>query len=185
MFAVAEQPYEDERLDRQKEWPERKKETPYGKIPTLYVDDKPLSQSVTICRYLGKKFGLFVDDEWLSAVGDEVADAVHDFLPPAAKFVYMKLAGNVEEANKLLQEFAENFLFPTLKVLEAKLKENKWFCGEKMTWVDIFVACYVSQLNAHSEESFVSFPLVKSHFERVVALPQIQKWLKQRPQTTH
>ncbi|KAB7495423.1 putative glutathione S-transferase 5 [Armadillidium nasatum] len=158
MFAVAEQPYEDERLDRQKEWPERKK---------------------------GKKFGLSVDDEWLSAVGNEVADAVHDLIPPAAKFVYMKLAGNVEEANKLLQEFTETFLFPTLKVLEAKLKENKWFCGEKMTWVDILVACYLSQLNTHSEESFISFPLVKSHFERIVALPQIQTWLKQRPQTTH
>ena len=65
-------------------------ETPYGHVPVLYVDDKPLCQSVSICRYLGKVHNLHSDDPWAAAVGDEVADSIHDLLPPAAKILYTK-----------------------------------------------------------------------------------------------
>ncbi|KAA0183294.1 Glutathione S-Transferase Sigma 7 [Hyalella azteca] len=64
--------------------------TPYGKVPVLYVDGRPLSQSVAICRYLGAVHGLSSKDPWLAAVGDEVADSVHDLLPVAAQIVYAK-----------------------------------------------------------------------------------------------
>lgn len=63
---------------------------PYGKVPVLYVDEKPLSQSVAICRYLGRTHGLAVEDPWEAAKGDEVADAVHDLLPHAAQMVYAR-----------------------------------------------------------------------------------------------
>lgn len=65
-------------------------EMPYGKVPVLYVDEKPLSQSVAICRYLGRVHHLVADDPWEAAKGDEVADTVHDLLPHAAQIVYAK-----------------------------------------------------------------------------------------------
>lgn len=63
---------------------------PYGKVPILYVNEKPLSQSVTISRFLGKLFKLSVEDPWMNAVGDEVADAVHDLLPSAVKIIHAR-----------------------------------------------------------------------------------------------
>ena len=54
------------------------------------MDDRPLSQSVAICRYLGRSHGLSVDDPWLAAQGDEVVDAIHDLIPHVAQIVYSR-----------------------------------------------------------------------------------------------
>ncbi|KAK7073464.1 hypothetical protein SK128_021718 [Halocaridina rubra] len=156
---------------------------PYGKVPVLYVDDKPLCQSVAICRYLGRVHDLSVDDPWESAKGDEVADTVHDLLPHAAQMVYAKLGGDGEKAKMLATEFYTSTLPPVMRELDRRLEGREWFCGDKMTWSDIFVACYLSQLSAHHESSLDAAPRLKTLVERVVKLPQIEKWLKERPET--
>lgn len=52
-----------------------------------------------------------------------------------------------------------------------------------MTWVDVFAACYLSQLSAHHEGSLEAVPNLKALVDRVVKLPQIEKWIKERPDT--
>ncbi|XP_071531126.1 hematopoietic prostaglandin D synthase-like isoform X3 [Panulirus ornatus] len=158
-------------------------EMPYGKVPVLYVDEKPLSQSVAICRYLGRMHGLAVDDPWEAAKGDEVADAVHDLLPHAAQMVYAKLASDVEKAKMLATEFYTSTLPPVMRELDRRLEGRDWFCGDKMTWVDVFAACYLSQLSSHHEGSLEAVPRLKNLVEKVVKLPLIEKWIKERPDT--
>ena len=63
---------------------------PYGHVPVLYVDGKPLCQSVAICRYLGRMHDLAVDDPWEAARGDEVAGSVNDLITPAALIAYAR-----------------------------------------------------------------------------------------------
>lgn len=53
-------------------------EQPFGKIPVLEVDEKQLSQSVAICRYLGKRFGLTTDDPFKDALLEAVVDNMRD-----------------------------------------------------------------------------------------------------------
>ncbi|XP_042204681.1 hematopoietic prostaglandin D synthase-like isoform X2 [Homarus americanus] len=183
VLAAADQPYEDVRFSRETEWPFKKPEMPYGKVPVLYVDEKPLSQSVAICRYLGRMHGLAVEDPWEVAKGDEVADAVHDLLPHAAQMVYAKLAGDVEKAKMLATEFYTSTLPPVMRELDRRLEGRDWFCGDKMTWVDVFAACYLSQLSSHHEASLEAVPRLKILVEKVIKLPQIEKWIKERPDT--
>ncbi|XP_066942426.1 hematopoietic prostaglandin D synthase-like [Macrobrachium rosenbergii] len=183
VLAAADQPYEDVRFSRETEWPFKKPEMPYGKVPVLYIDDKPLSQSVTICRYLGRMHNLYVDDPWESAIGDEVADSVHDLLPHAAQMVYAKNAGDAEKAKMLATEFYTSTLPPVMRELDRRLEGREWFCGDKMTWSDVFVACYLSQLSAHHEGSLDAVPRLKALVEKVVKIPQIEKWIKERPDT--
>lgn len=53
-------------------------EQPFGKIPVLEVDGNQLSQSVAICRYLGKRFGLTTDDQFKEALLEAVVDNMRD-----------------------------------------------------------------------------------------------------------
>ncbi|XP_018024049.1 probable glutathione S-transferase 7 [Hyalella azteca] len=149
VLAVAEQPYQDVRFDKETEWPKKKSDTPYGKVPVLYVDGRPLSQSVAICRYLGAVHGLSSKDPWLAAVGDEVADSVHDLLPVAAQIVYA----------------------------------NTFFCGDELTWVDVFVACYLSQLSSQHKDCLDAAPKVRDLISTVTSKPALKKWLEVRPVT--
>lgn len=183
VLAAADLPFEDVRYSRETEWPFKKPETPYGKVPVLYVDDRPLSQSVAICRYLGRTHGMAVDDPWEAAKGDEVVDAVHDLLPHAAQMVYAKLAGDVAKAKMLATEFYTSTLPPVMRELDRRLEGREWFCGDKMTWVDIFAACYLSQLSTHHESSLEAVPRLKNVVDKVIKLPQIEKWIKERPDT--
>ncbi|XP_050722901.1 hematopoietic prostaglandin D synthase-like [Eriocheir sinensis] len=183
VLAAAELQYEDVRYNKDKEWPFKKPETPYGRVPVLYVDDKPLNQSVAICRYLGRTHGLAVDDPWEAAKGDEVADAVHDLLPHAAQIIYARAANDIDRAKMLATDFSTTTLPPVLRELERRLEGREWFCGSKMTWADVFAACYLSQLAAQYEGSLDVVPRVKKLVDKVVKLPQIEKWLKERPET--
>ncbi|XP_045614841.1 hematopoietic prostaglandin D synthase isoform X1 [Procambarus clarkii] len=183
VLVAAHQPFDDVRYNRETEWPFKKPEIPYGKVPILYVDEKPLSQSVAICRYLGRTHGLAVEDPWEAAKGDEVADSVHDLLPHAAQIVYAKHANDVEKAKMLATEFYTSTLPPVMRELDRRLEGREWFCGDKMTWVDVYAACYLSQLSTHHESSMEAVPRLKSVVDRVLKLPQIEKWIKERPDT--
>lgn len=183
VLAAAEQPYEDIRVNKETEWPTKKTEVPYGKVPVLYVDDVPLSQSVAICRYLGRQHGLSVEDSLDQARGDEVADAVHDLLPQAAHIVYAKLANDLEKSKNLATEFFTSTLPPVLRELNKRLEGRPWFCGEKMTWVDLFATCYLGQLKLQNPDSFNGHHRLKNLMEKVHDLPPIKKWIKERPVT--
>lgn len=51
---------------------------PWGKLPVLQIDDKILTQSKAIMRYLAKKYGLNGADYWEDAKMDEISDALTD-----------------------------------------------------------------------------------------------------------
>ncbi|XP_045112983.1 hematopoietic prostaglandin D synthase-like [Portunus trituberculatus] len=181
ILAVTDQPYDDVRYIRETEWPFKKPEMPYGHVPVLFVDGKPLCQSVSICRYLGRMHGLFVDDPWEAALGDEVADAVNDLIQPAGQIAYARLANETEKYKMLATEFHTTTLPPTIRELDRRLDGRDWFCGSKMTWVDLFAACYLKEITLQHEGSLDAVPRLKKHVEKIAKLPQIEKWLKERP----
>jgi prostaglandin-H2 D-isomerase / glutathione transferase len=51
---------------------------PMGQMPVLEVDGKKMIQSVSICRYLGKKFGIAGKNEMEDYEIDKVVDIVND-----------------------------------------------------------------------------------------------------------
>jgi glutathione S-transferase len=52
----AKQPFDDVRITHA-DWPKLKPSTPFGQVPVLEVDGKPLAQSFAIYRYLARQFG--------------------------------------------------------------------------------------------------------------------------------
>ena len=53
------------------EWAAIKPTTPFGQVPVLYVDGKPLAESAAIVAYVAKLGGLMPADPWAAAKADE------------------------------------------------------------------------------------------------------------------
>ncbi|GMT21667.1 hypothetical protein PFISCL1PPCAC_12964, partial [Pristionchus fissidentatus] len=85
LFYLAGVPYEDLRIPKA-EWPEVKASTPFGYLPVLEVDGKPLPQSGAINRYLAKEFGFAgksaFESAWVDAIADQQKDHENDIWPP-------------------------------------------------------------------------------------------------------
>jgi len=51
---------------------------PFGKVPVLEVDGKRINQSVAICRYLAKQYGLAGKNDWEALEIDSTVDTLQD-----------------------------------------------------------------------------------------------------------
>ena len=51
---------------------------PYGMLPVLEEDGKPISQSNAIARYLARKYGLTGSNEWEAMQCDVLVDTLGD-----------------------------------------------------------------------------------------------------------
>jgi len=147
IFKYVEEDFEDTRIEMD-EWqkPEMDKTVyPYGKIPMLEWDNKKLSQSFTIARYLGKQFKLTGADDFESAKCDEYADVMKDVLKEVESMWHE------DEAKKL--KIKNNVLDKTLPALftkvenDLKAKDGKHLVGNGITWVDFILPTSPRRLN--------------------------------------
>lgn len=60
---------------------------PFGQMPVLEIDGKKTHQSLAICRYLGKLYGIAGDSEWEALQIDIMADTIND-LRQSMLFLY-------------------------------------------------------------------------------------------------
>jgi len=51
---------------------------PYGMLPVLEIDGKPIAQSNAVARYLARKHNLAGKDEWESMLCDVLVDTLGD-----------------------------------------------------------------------------------------------------------
>jgi len=182
MFKYSEVDFEDKRLDFEKGWGDVKDDYPYKRLPMLSWGDKQLSQSLAIMRFVGKELGLNGADDFENAKCDEYADVMKDILTMMEPLWHDSDTEAKEKQKKKI--FTETFPSLLPKV-EADLKANggKFLIGKKYTWVDFLMAHYIEsfQLSLDSGKFLEDFPTIKGHQEAVFNIPQIQKWIKERP----
>jgi len=53
-------------------------DTPFGQVPVLFIEDKPLPQSASIVRYLAREFNLAGESSLEQAYVDMVAETLRD-----------------------------------------------------------------------------------------------------------
>ncbi|KAL6437607.1 hypothetical protein ACFW04_004199 [Cataglyphis niger] len=143
IFAYAGIDYIDERITNDC-WPELKKSMPYGMLPVLEINGKPIAQSNAVARYLAREHNLTGRDEWESMLCDVLVDTLGDL----KQFIFQyrteeDLFKKEEKKAKLLKETIPFYL----NKFEQTVAENGGYA----------VGSTVNRISDLSSNNFVYF----------------------------
>lgn len=189
IFAQAEVKYEDVRLEwGGEEWAKLKPSTPTGKLPILEVDGKQLPGSGPIARFLAEKYGLAGRDDFENGVIAGVIDTANDF---RVKMMAVIFESNEERKAKLLKVLEDEDIPTFFGIFERMIMENKdasnagWIIGPSVTYADFTIYWILEYLLKICPSCLDKFPNVLKLNTSVEILPNIAKWLKERPKTEY
>jgi len=178
-FAQAGVPFEDVRF-KHEEWLQYKEKIPFGQCPVLEVDGKQLTQSMSILRYVARKYGLEADDEWDRAVGDEMATSWLD--------MYTRSAAAWAEPDKELkkqiyQQVIDEFVKPRLKMVDDRIAKSSsgFVAGNKVTWCDFAVYNTLTTIRDFLKVSLSAYPHLEKYLHKIDELPKIKEWYASHP----
>ena len=72
-----------------------------------------------------------------------------------------------------------------LAALEARVagRGGQFFVGNRLTWADLMVFMVASNLEAKNSKALSNVPLIQNLVARVGDIPNIKKWIENRPVT--
>ena len=176
IFAQAGVQYEDKRITKE-EWGELKPNTPNGAVPILEVDGKKIGGVVPIVRFVAERHGLAGSNDLENAEIACILDLISDLFLAFANAYFLEK----DETRKaeLKKKFDEEEAPKSFSFLEKRVTGG-WLYGSKVTYADLAFFNFSALL---PDEALAKFPGLKSVKENVKALPNIAKWLNDRPQT--
>ena len=184
IFAAAGQKFEDIRYEFN-EWTSHKAEMPLGQMPVLEYNGTKLSQSLTIARFLAKRFQLAGKDDFDQAKVDAVVDTTSDVFVKMIPIRFEKDESRKAELMKKflseeLPEFLENF--ETLRKMYGN--GGPFFVSNQLTWADLAFHELGLNLLQIDGTCLDKHPWLKQNRVEVEKQPRIAEYLKKRPQTT-
>uniref|UniRef100_A0A0M3HSZ2 glutathione transferase n=1 Tax=Ascaris lumbricoides TaxID=6252 RepID=A0A0M3HSZ2_ASCLU len=184
IFHQAGVPYEDIRL-KPEDWIPLKPKTPFGQLPILEVNGEMISQSHAICRYLAHQFGLAGKTPMEEALIDSIADGHKDFFNECSPY-FLILGGHKKgDKDAIYKETvvpARNKYLVALEKFLAK-SGSGFLVGKSLTWVDLIVTEYIATWDSINPTFLHGHPKVKKYVQSIRALPNIKKWIEERPNT--
>lgn len=173
--------YEDYRL-KEGEWATVKPDSITGTAPFLTIGDKQIATSAACAAYVAKTNGLYGSDDFEAAQIMMVVDVCNDTLTAALKVHFCK---DETEKAELGKKFAETD-FPKLLTFVNKMLSGgkQWLVGDKVSLADLQVAQFLSEQSHDAIKKLIDNCSATSGLrDRVLALPNIKKWMETRPQT--
>ncbi|KAJ8599426.1 hypothetical protein CTAYLR_007987 [Chrysophaeum taylorii] len=147
-----------------------------GKVPVLEVDGIEIGQSKAIERYVARKYGMMGSTDEEAAKIDCVAEHERDI-----KDMYMKA-----KAAEKKDEFFEKTLPEMLAKVEASLPQGPgpFLFGEKVSYADVVFFVFLTEFFDDKDKAAAATPSkIKAAIDAVAAIPQVQKWKAERPDT--
>ena len=175
--------FEDNRLSFQ-EFGELRESFPFNCVPVLEIDGQPVSQSNALSRFVGKKAGLYPEDEMQALYCDEALGAAEDLTNHIGRT--MGLEGDaLKEAR---EQLVAGWLTVFLKGLEGLLQRGggEYFADGRLTIADLkmftLTGWLCSGMLDHIPPEFIGelAPGVVEHMQRVHGHPTVQAWYETR-----
>uniref|UniRef100_A0A915IHD4 Glutathione S-transferase n=1 Tax=Romanomermis culicivorax TaxID=13658 RepID=A0A915IHD4_ROMCU len=159
-----------------------------GQLPVLYIDHKALGQSVAIARYVAREHGLVPSNHFLAAKADMLVDGLNDQYENVKQFSMALMKGDAEETEKTWDTFRKHHLAGFLDMYENFLIENggKYFVGDHLCWADLIIAEQLDRwlyFNKNDESLFNNHKALLKHMKYIHELPNIKKYVANRPKT--
>ena len=188
LFALARQPYVDERLSEtvgaasRPAFDRLQPSLPFGQLPVLRLGGATgplLAQSKSIERFLARRFGLLGADEVQAQQADSVTEAVRDLI-------------DAYRASRATDDAKQRFLAHTLPTFVRQLDGLAQRCstsantlvGSTLTLADV-VVYHVFSLpipeQAAMRAAVAQYPLVEAAIAHVADRPEIREWVAKRP----
>ena len=183
IFAQAGVTYEDKRVDRD-EWAKLKPSTPTGQLPILEVNGKAMHGSRPIARLVAERYGLAGSTDMENAELGGIIDFLFDFIKNLIPWFYEQ---DEEKKAELAKNIAKDHIPKFWSIFEKWIQENKsedgWIYGNKPTYADFSIYCILDTMPLLDPDFFTTYPGVAKLKAAVEALPNIAKWLQERPKT--
>ncbi|CAG7837629.1 unnamed protein product [Allacma fusca] len=157
----------------------------FGQVPILKFDNKQLTQSLAITRYLARKYKLVGKDDFEAAKCDELADGIKEFFLLWTPFYFEE---DEDEKKKLAENTfliaKQRYLTTFNSVVEAN--DGVHLVGNAITWPDIYLAEYLDHIARITGLDLVSeYSGLEALLKNVLSNPRIKDWLERRPNTPY
>jgi glutathione S-transferase len=185
IFLAAGQKFEDCRIEFQ-DWPNKKKDFKYGKLPVLDIDKEQLNQSVAIAHYLATQFGLAGKTPLDAAKCHAKVETIRDLIMP----LLQKVGKEKDDAKK--KEIIEKEAGPEFKTHLAMFEEGAkanpdksgYLVAGQLTYADLEVHTVVTTALAWlGADLLKAYPTVQKHYDMISAHPKLKDYLASRPKT--
>ena len=169
-------PFEDHRF-APADFPEVRKATPLGQVPTLQVNDVQVTQSDAITRYAGKLAGLYPEDPFQALLCDEVLGALEDI--NIAIGTTFRMTG--DELKNARQALAAGALPKYLRWLEQQLASHggEFLADNRLTIADLKAFVILRWLGSGKLDHIpvdlieTAAPKLQDYVSRIAKLPAI------------
>lgn len=133
---------------------------PEGKVPTLLVEDRPLTEVAGILFYLARRF----PDAGLLPDSDVEAEAkVVSWMSFLAATVHPARRQGVENARAVY------------KLVERRLDAREWVVGGRMSIADIHLFRLFWRFRNSARAATEEFPSLLAHHDRMLARPAVRR----------
>merc|ERR1712018_769709 len=181
ILAFAGKDYEDRRISFD-DMPSIKPSLPYGQVPVLEVDGVNICQSMAIARFLANEYGLTGNSSLVKAQVDEVVDVINDVQNAMyGAFFEKDEKVKAEKMKKVGEETIPNNLANLEKTLVKR--GGQFLAGNCLTWAELHFLQLVDLMSTLNPKVLDATPKLANLVERTRKVPNIKKWLEDRPAT--
>jgi glutathione S-transferase len=153
-------------------------------VPVLHADGVEVTQSNAMLRFVGKKAGLYPDDELQAMYCDEAMDAVEDLLHQIVHTFGLEGAELEAAREKLKNGWLTTYINGLSEILERG--GGEYFADGRLTVADLKVFVQIRSLRGgtleHIPSDFVDelAPNLAAHEERIAADPVVVAYYESR-----
>ena len=154
-----------------------------GQLPYLTVGSLKLPQSVSIARFLAKRFNLYGSDDIEQAKTDAVVDTVTDLQNAYYKRIF---SVKEEERDSAKKAFVAEEAAAHLEKIEKLISlwgSNGHSVGSSLKWSDLHIWNFNSELKAIDANVLAKYPGVIAVNKTVESHPKLAEYIKNRPVT--
>lgn len=169
------------------EWLKMKddEDLPFGNLPFIEDDGKKVTQSITVLRYLGRKFGLFPSDPDDLVFCEIVEQELYDLRNKMTSVCYDPFGAfgpfPASEVGKFDHEFLKaRFAHRVGERLPKfeKVLTKPFLIGDKPCYVDFLMYEILDHLRCFLPEKFEGHENIKGYMKRFEELPNLKDWFQ-------